>query len=350
MLKVGQLLKFVLELNPQKTPTRLSFYNFLRGFSTPEENLTPALIEMFFRYCMDFPHWASNKVQLGHEIQFLLENFNNFYQQRFDLSQIRFPQNMQLIEIEHFSDLIDAASSYLTAQIQEGDKFRVLPEQNKRLVCVVLQADKSLQVRTFDKKFTITNGQLEPLRKDLTLHYTPELELSPLHLQKIEVAPSITAQFRVLKGRAHGLLLRGYVYQHLLELKNTQLTEEPRLLFPIKRLEQFFVDRRSDPYYQEVVSQLERTCALIQQGDEEASKWGPMTLNKAESALENIFQGDKLLNLLIRDLRHALGDQSPRKILSSSFNSGGMMRLQPLPEADEECLKITPIKGSDLIN
>jgi len=350
MLKVGQLLKFVSELNPQKTPTRLSFYNFLRGFATPEENLTPALIEMFFRYCMDFPHWASNKVQLGHEVQFLLENFNNFFQQRFDLSQIRFPQNMQIIEIEHSADLIDAVSSYLKTQLLEGDKFRVLPEQNKRLIGVILRADKSLEARTFDKKFTITQGQLEPLRKDLTLYYSPELELSPLHLQKVEVAPSIIAQFRIHKGRTHGLLLRGYVYQHLLELKNTPLAEEPRLLFPVKRIEQFFVDRRSDPYYQEVVSQLERTCALIQQGDEEASKWGMMTLNKAESALENIFQGDKLLNLLIRDLRHAMGDQSPRKILSSSFNTSAMMRLQPLPEADEECLKITPIKGSDLTN
>ena len=154
MLKVGQLLKFVSDLNPQNTPTRLSFFNFLKGAAYADEPLTPELIETFFVYCMDYPHWASNKSQLGHEVQFLLENFNSFYQQKFDLSPIRFPQNMQIIEIEHFSDLVDAVSSYVKTLTNEGDKFRILPDQNKRVVAILLRADKSLEVRIFDKKFT----------------------------------------------------------------------------------------------------------------------------------------------------------------------------------------------------
>lgn len=162
MLKVGQLLKFVSDLNPQNTPTRLSFYNFLKGFARPEDALTPGLIDMFFNYCMDYPHWASNKQQIGHEVQFLLENFNSFYQQKFDLSLIHFPQNMQLIEIEHFADLIDAVKTYTKTISQEGDKIRILPDQNKRVVAVILKADKSLEVRTFDRKFTIHWGNWSP--------------------------------------------------------------------------------------------------------------------------------------------------------------------------------------------
>ncbi|RYZ78630.1 MAG: hypothetical protein EOP04_29330, partial [Proteobacteria bacterium] len=98
MLKVGQLIRFVAGLNPQNTPAKLSFYNFLRGFPHPEEALTPDLIEQFFIYCVDYPHWAANKNQLGTEVKYLLENFNNFYNQDFDLNQIRFPQTMQLLE------------------------------------------------------------------------------------------------------------------------------------------------------------------------------------------------------------------------------------------------------------
>ncbi|WP_415063264.1 hypothetical protein [Bdellovibrio sp.] len=349
MLKVGQLLKFVSDLNPQNTPTRLSFFNFLRGFPHPEDVLTPELIEMFFNYCMDYPHWASNKQQLGHEVQFLLENFNSFYQQKFDLSPIRFPQKMQLIEIEHFSDLIDAVSSYVKTLCGENDKFRVLPDQNKRAIAIVLRADKSLEVRSFDRKFTIREGLLEPLRNDLVLYYSPELELSSQHTHKIEVAPYITAQFRVLGDKVTGTLLRGYVFQKLQEMKNEPLQEQTRLLFPIKRLEQFFVDRRSDPYYQDLVSQLERTCALIQQGDSEALKWSSVVLSKAETAVDNVFLGDKLMTLLVRDLRHAIGEYS-RKNLSSSSLTGDILTTQQLPEADEECLKITPLKGFDLTN
>lgn len=349
MLKVGQLLKFVSDLNPQNTPTRLSFYNFLRGAAHPEDTLTPELIETFFNYCMDYPHWASNKQQLGHEIRFLLENFNSFYQQKFDLSPIRFPQHMQLLEIEHFSDLIDAVSSYLKLHCSDDDKVRLLPDQNKRVIAIILRADKSLEVRTFDRKFTIRSGRLEPLRNDLVLYYTPELELNPLHTHKIEVAPYITAQFQILNNRVTGSLLRGYVFQKLQELKNEPLQEQTRLLFPIKRLEHFFIDRRTDPFYQDLVSELERTCSLIQQGDSDALKWAQIIIGKAETALENVFLGDKLMTLLIRDLRHGIAEFN-RKNLSRSGVTSGILDLQQLPEADEECLKITPLKEFDLTN
>lgn len=350
MLKVGQLLKFVSDMNPQNTPTRLSFYNFLRGFAHSDDALSSDLIEMFFNYCMDYPHWASNKQQLGHEVQFLLENFNSFYQQKIDLSSTLFPQNMQIIEIEHFADLVAAVTAYVKTISNEGDKYRILPDQNKRVVAIVLRADKSLEVRTFDKKFTIRDGVLEPLRNDMVLYYTPDLELSSHHNHKIEVAPYITAQFRVLNEKITGALLRGYVFQKHLEMKNEPLEDQTRVLFPIKRLEQFFLDRRTDPYYQDLISQLERTAALVQQGDSDATNWANIVLGKADTALDNVFLGDKLMTLLVRDLRHALGEYNRKNISSSSALSSDILISQQLPEADEECLKIAPLKELDLTN
>ncbi len=342
MLKVGQLIRFVAGLNPQNTPAKLSFYNFLRGFPNPEEPLTPELIELFFIYCMDYPHWAANKNQLGNEVQYLLENFNSFYQQNFDLSLIRFPQTMQLLEIERPNDLEDVLMIYLKRQYAEADKIRLINDQNKRMIAIILHEDKGLSVRMYDKKFTIRDGHLEPLRKDLALYYTPNLELSPDHKQKIEVAPYIISEFRVKNDKVYGCLLRGYVYQKLLEFKGESLKEQTRLLYPIKRVEQFFVDRRTDPYYQDMISQLERTLALIQQGDREALNWSSMVLTQAETALENVFTGDKLLSLLVRDLRHT--SETTRK-LDPSLKLGSAHN-----EADEECLKITPRTNYDLTN
>lgn len=341
MLKVGQLIRFVAGLNPQNTPAKLSFYNFLRGFPNPEEALTPELIELFFIYCMDYPHWAANKNQLGNEVQYLLENFNTFYQQNFDLSKIRFPQTMQLLEIERPSDLEDVLMIFLKRQYSEAEKIRLINDQNKRMIAIVLHEDKTLTVRIFDKKFTIRDGHLEPLRKDLALHYTPNLELSPDHTQKIEVAPYIVSEFRVKNDKVYGCLLRGYVYQKLLEFKGESLKEQTRVLYPIKRIEQFFVDRRTDPYYQDMISQLERTLALIQQGDREALNWSSMILTQAETALENVFTGDKLLSLLVRDLRHT--SETTRKLDPS-------LKLGPAMNEAEECLKITPRTNYDLTN
>jgi len=342
MLKVGQLIRFVAGLNPQNTPAKLSFYNFLRGFPHPDDALTPELIELFFIYCMDYPHWAANKNQLSNEVQYLLENFNTFYQQKFDLSKIRFPQTMQLLEIERPADLEDVLMIFLKRQYSEADKIRIVNDQNKRMVALVLHEDRSLTVRVFDKKFTIRDGHLEPLRKDLALYYNANLELSPDHKQKIEVAPYIVAEFKVKNDKVDGALLRGYVYQKLLEFKGESLKEQTRLLYPIKRLEQFFIDRRTDPYYQDLISQLERTLALIQQGDREALNWSAMIMNQAETALENVFTGDKLLTLLVRDLRHT--SDSTRKM------SPSQTMANTLNEAAEECQKITPRTNYDLTN
>src|SRR5690606_26777183 len=82
--------------------------------------------------------------------------------------------------------------------------------------------------------------------------------------------------------------------------------EVPKLHLPIRRYEQFFIDRRSDSEYQSLVQKIERTRALVQARDPEARKWAPTILSQAETALEQVYTGDRLLSLLIRDLKHSL--------------------------------------------
>jgi hypothetical protein len=319
MLKVGQLLKFVSELNPQNTPTRLCFYNFIKAVANPEDLLTRDLIEMFFHYALDYAHWATNKTQLGNEVRTLLQNFNSYYQQKFDLKDIRFPQAVQIVELEHIQDQIDAAGCYVAGLCGPDDKYKIINDQNRRLVSVILRADRSIEAHVFDKKFTIRGGLLEPLRKNQVLYYTPELQLSPGHLHRLDVAPYLTAQFSVQDEKVSGVLMRGYLFQKLQDFKSEKLVELARLHFAVKRLEQFFVDRRTDNYYQDLVHQLERTQALVQQGDPEAMQWSSVILGQAETALEHIYIHDKLLALLVRDLKHTVqgsvngSAQSPRE-------------------------------------
>lgn len=312
MLKVGQLLKFVSETNPQNTPPRLCFYNFVKGLANPEDALTRDLIDMFFNYSLDYAHWAGNKTQLGNEVRHILQNFNSYYQQKFETKDIRFPQQTQIIEIEGIQDQIDAAGCYVATLCGPDDKYKIINDQNRRLVSVILRADKTVEVHVFDKKFTIRGGLLEPLRKNQILYYTADLELSPRHLHRLDVAPYLTAQFSIQDGKVSGVLLRGYLFQTLQSFKFEKLSDLARLHFAVKRLEQFFVDRRTDNYYQELVHQLERTQALVQQGDPEASQWSSVILGQAETALEHIYTNDKLLSLLVRDLKHTVQGTAPR--------------------------------------
>jgi hypothetical protein len=313
MLKVGQLLKFVSETNPQNTPTRLCFYNFVKSLANPDEPLTRELIELFFNYSLDYAHWATNKGQLGNEVRMLLQNFNSYYQQKFETKDIRFPQDMQIIEIERPQDQVDAAGCYIATLCGPDDKYKIINDQNRRLVSVILRGDKTIEVHVFEKKFTIRGGMLEPLRKNQILYYTADLELSPRHQHRLDVAPYLTAQFSVQEGKVSGVLLRGYLFQKLQDFKFEKLTDLARLHFAVKRLEQFFVDRRTDTYYQELIHQLERTQNLVQQGDPEATQWSSVILGQAETALEHIYTNDKLLALLVRDLKHTVGTTPARE-------------------------------------
>lgn len=344
MLKVSQLIKFISELNPQITPARLSFFNFLKGFPTPEEDVTAEVLDQYFNYAMDYPHWVSNKGPLSHEVKLLLENFNSFFQSKFDINQVRFPEKTQLIEIENNNDAVEVIERHVKSLCGAEDKFKIIQDQGKHFLAIVLRQDRSLQIRSFDRKFTLRNGLLEPLRKDLALYYTPDLELSPDHIHRIEVAPYITAQFKIVDGKVFGALLRGYVFQKLQEFKGERLETLSRLHIPIKRVEQYFVDRKTDPFYQEIITQLERTRSLVQHGDPAAVKWATVIIAKAESALENIYHGDKMLNLLIRDLRFTAESRLQGRVESYHLTTDE-------EEGDtEECLKISPLRKLDLIN
>lgn len=373
MIKIEQLVKFITDLNPQQTPARLSFYNFLRSFADPNDTLSPGLIDLFFCSCLDYNHWVSNKNQLGQEIQFLLINSSRQFQKQNNLKHIQFPQTMQVIELEHVDDGVEVLTQYIKSRVtKEGDRFRIVVDQNKRFLALILKEDRNIEIHCYDKKFTLRKGLLEPLRRDLILHYTQHLELSPSHVQKIEIAPHVIAQFTIQDNLVTGSLVRGYVYQKFMELKEVQIQDQPRLFFAVKRLEQFIVDRKTDPYYQNLVNQIERCQQLIQQGEAEALNWSLLIITESETALENIFIGDKFLQLLIRDLSHTVeqakksvfSTQTPtieltdvlapqrtnhpvekRPVLSSS-KSQSLANL----EIEEECLKIEPLKELDSIN
>lgn len=309
MLKVGPLLRFLTETNPQNTPPRLALCNWLRGFADPEEILTPGLFERFLWDCLDYPHWATNRTQLGSELRSVLEHFNSFYQQRLDLRDIRFPETIQVLELEHNRDVQEVLASHLRQRLAPEATFRIRFDGKQNIIAFILHPDRRLEVRCFDRKFTLRDGILEPLRQDLTLFYDTDLRVAEDHLHKIEIAPSITAQFTVTKGRVRGVCLRGFMFQKMAEFKGETLAELPRLQMPIRRLEQFFIDRTSDPYYQDLIQKLERTKALLRAGDPEAHRWAPTILTQAEAALEQIYTQDRLLAVLTRELRDDLQNQ-----------------------------------------
>jgi hypothetical protein len=184
-----------------------------------------------------------------------------------------------------------------------------------------------MTINSFDKKFTIRRGSLEPLRTDFSLYYDEKLELKPGKIHTIELAPYLFAQFILQDGRAYGSQLRGYVFQKFAEIRGSLLEEQTKVFVAVKKIEQHFIDRNSDSYYLNMVTDLKKLPSLLVTGDASIERYAQILLDKGEIAFEEIFTGDKQLGLLIKDVRHALN-------LASTYNSN--------PRDHEEWQAINP--------
>lgn len=333
-MKVNHLLKFISDLNPQNTPARLALYNFLKHSLYYEENVTPELLNRFFDHALEYPHWQTNKLQLGKEVGSLFDNYAKFYNQSFELSEVVFPQNRQIIELEHIHDWMGAVQAFGKSITLDKDKFKViLAEGLKKVLLIVQHEDLSVTVYAFDRKFTLRKGILEPLRADLKLHYDANLELKENLINTLEISPYLIGQFVLTNEKASGVVIRGYVFQKMAEFNQATLSDQNKLFLGVKRLEHYFIEKDTDPFYLDLIQDLKKLPQLLVTGDSHIERYALKTLDQAELFANDVFVGDKQLSALVKDLKIALSQ-------ASSFNSSS--------KDVEEWQAVSPFKQSGL--
>ncbi|GIL16731.1 MAG: hypothetical protein BroJett040_04820 [Oligoflexia bacterium] len=306
MIKVGTILKHLSQTS-RLSPVLSTFINYLSHYYETEDFLSPDIVQSFFAECLEYPHWQQNKKQLNDEMKALLVKFHHHYNEVFTESDIKWPAETQIIEIENLKDFSDVLNQYLTFMFKQGEKFRLVYDQtDKRMLAIVLKPTGKIEIRSYSNKFIIQNGQFEPLRADLVLSYGKNLELEEGVIQKMDVGPYTTASFSLNEGRAYGCLIRGYTFQKLQELSGVPIQHHTKLFYALKHIEQFFIKRDSDPYYQNLIEELERSIHLIRAGDQDQIQKSAELMAQAQNALEYVFSDDKLLGLLIRDLQYTM--------------------------------------------
>ena len=321
MAAIGQLLKYLTVINPQTSSTRLAFYNFLNHFYRAEQLFTAQVLNTFISHALEYPHWQQNKSAFGKELQQLIENFFENVSGRSGVStalveefkEVIWPQNLQIVDLDSALDFSEAVYNTMNIEYSKGEKFRLIADGLKKIHAVILFPHGQVRVRTFDRKMAIRRGILEPLRLDYSLAYDSTLRLSEAVAHKIELAPYTSAQFEIIEGQVVGSAVRGYLFQKFQDYRGGQLEEHSKLFYSIKRQEQFFVDRQTDGYYQGLVDSLERISNLVKLDHPEGRNEAPGLILRVESALEQVFIGDKLLSLLVRDLQSLCQTQQNKK-------------------------------------
>ncbi|MBX2994451.1 MAG: hypothetical protein KF681_06510 [Bdellovibrionaceae bacterium] len=339
MQNVGSVLKYISSQKFQLSPGLLTFHNYLQHLHGEDETWSPSILTHFFNDCLQYPHWIQNRVSLTEDLQQCLQQYQVIHQANLGLEHVRWPNETQVVEVETKRDFADLINSFLTFQYQKtGSKFRLVHETEKMVFAVILHPDRSLTVRQFDRKFTMREGHLEPLRTDLEVHYDSELNLEEdLHF-KLEVAPFVTCRFMRTGEVVSASLVRGYICQKFHEFKMAPIESYPRLFYTLKRIEQTFLRRESDPFYVQLTQDLERTLNLLRHGEPLDPAQVTDLQVRSQNALEYVFHGDKLLRLLLRDLENQMAAPRPQNRASAStpeLRFGNLSHLDFVQDARE---------------
>ena len=342
MLTAGQVLKLVSHQGGQN-PTAV-FLNWLAYAGQADQLLTPEILNNFFQDALEYPHWQQNRRALADEIRRLVESLCKHEEVLFDFSEVLWPTLIEVIEIQNLKNWVDAVNAFLTSQCRGGERFRIVHDEAlQRLIAIVLFPQGHLQIREFTKKFFIREGQLAPLREDLLLHFTQDLELEEDCVQKISTGSFTSTRFILRNQKLFGATVRGLSFQTQHSLEGQEMAEVAKLFYTIKRLEQHFVKRDSNPFYLQTIESLEHCIRMLRLKDEEFIRKAPEILAQSQNAHDYVFVGDKLLGLLLRDLQHTMSEPSNPKseALTTAVKQKEEIAWNP---------KNQPVPWSDLTN
>jgi hypothetical protein len=300
-------------LEPEKDAARLSLQGFLQNLCEPSEPVNSDLINRYLMRALAFPHWQQNKSSLFSETSAILHHFEETKRLRLPLESALAVTDIQVVPAENISDLLKIANMSLEATSTPYDKWRVVQDGVDRVIAVVLHSSGALRLTVFPMALAIRQGSLSPLHQEMTLWYGSDLQLQPKTAQQLDVGPYTTARFASGPEGIRGCFVRGFTFQKSGSLDGGALTRYPMLFYPLKRLEQFFINRKTDPMYIELTNALERSLEIMDAPTVECIQFAQAALERGRLALDHIFPDDKLVRLLINSLEKTLALQAVSK-------------------------------------
>ena len=312
MAHVAALSQHIFSLEPDKDAARLCFYQYLKNLCDATEQITTELVNRFYLRSLGFAHWQANKSQLFTETEMLLQHFQDTTGHQLTMvganGGLMRANDFQVIPVENLRNLEVVVQKSLEATQTPFDRTRVLREGDARVLSITLQGDRSLKITTYPRALILREGELSPLHSELSLYYTADLQLNPMMIQQVEVGAHASARFHTGVEGLRGSFVRGYTYQKIGSIDGGGLNRYPLLFYPLKRLEQFFIDRKSDPMYLELSSSLEKALDMLSQrgAPHDAYVFAQAALERGRLALEHIFPDDKFVRLLITNLEKTL--------------------------------------------
>ena len=249
--------------------------------------------------------WQKKNLALSQELQFIIQHYNETFMLNWKLSDFIFPDHWQIVNVKNSLEGVHILEKWASKHFGPEQKTRILCTKDHNYIIIVQINSSELNVIWTSPQMLIQRGELQPLTTEIQLQYGENLELKPQGVQYLKVSANTYARFQVHEKNIKGMLIRGYVFQNHLEIKG-RINEYPDIYYPLKKIEQFYIDRKSDPDYQELIRILEKSIELFKINHPETKSFGETTLERAKAALNNIFINDNIIQTLVNQLEEKL--------------------------------------------
>lgn len=308
MTSVSQFAQYLLKLDPQRTPARQAFFNYLKHVVEPTLPFTPSIVQSFYARALQFDYWQKDANALSDTIRTDLISFSKNQPMEKDPSWglIRHPDSLQVVRLQQGADLEEIVEVEHAARRKSGDKVKWLKSSDDQILVLILNSTGALEVKVYSAFALIWGSRLRLMTPTSHLHYTSGLELVPHTKQILEGSLLTTLCFHVDDEGVHGLITRGHTFQKFETFIRAKLSETQDLFYSLKRLERHFINPQSDPFYQEVVATLEKSNRSLQRPTTENVMAADRALSKGRVILRNVFPNDRLLQLLITHLEYGI--------------------------------------------
>lgn len=306
MSTVINLTQHLLKLEPQRVAARQAFYNLLKLFYDPNAPVTVEMLEGALNYLLNYSFWQSQPKLLGEALDEDLKSWVSSRSLSFPLARVGLPHRHQLIRLEQVHDLRALIEQAESESLEAREQLQIIPMSEQQMMCLRLTRSGGLRVRVYNSLAQIRDSKLRLLPPVVDLVYGSDMELFPLLPQLIEGPMLLSARFQMTDEGCHGVMTRGHLIQKYETFTHGRLHQHPELMYAVKRIEKFFIDPHSDPFYRDLVQNLEKTIHQAQSGQPEALRAARGVLQRGQSALKALYGSDKKLTILLTNLEYLL--------------------------------------------
>lgn len=315
MTVTSQFAQYLLKLDPQRNPARLALFNYVKHVMDANLPFSPAVIQSFYARILQFDHWQANSESLSETVRGDLQSYARQHILEDELAPwkaLRHPDTLQIVQLKVFQDLEELVMKEHEARQKSGDQVQTVKLSETQILVLILSGSGGLEVKVYPAQALVEGARLRLVTPVTQLYYSHELELMPHVKQVLEGSLLTTHCFHVDSEGAHGLTTRGYTFQKFETFIRASLQQTQDLFSSLKRIERHFINPQSDPFYQEIVSRLERANRMVSHTSTESLMEAERALNRGRLILKTAFPNDRLLTLLVTHLEYGIDQRRTR--------------------------------------